>query len=1368
MTIDLHTMYVAMAATCFIVAASFSIINAGRFRRDGTFLWALGWAFQGGFWALIGFRGILPDFLSIVVANTCVIASYSLLYCAIRQFLGRPYGRVMLLLPSAVTFIVCFLSVYVDFQTSRIVLISFFAMFQTGATIRMLFRSASGRERRSYWLTGSAFVVAWLITLIRFLQVFALPYGQASLAAAAPFRNAGVMASFGVAILSSMGFMLMTKGRAELALRENEQRLRSLFETCRDSILLINQETGEILGANPAGCRLYGYSPEEFLKMNVTDISAEPEKTRASVLHAITEVPLRLHRKKDGTIFPIEVSGGYFTEGSLCLHTAFIRDITERKEAEDNLRTSQLQLSDAAHMARIAHWEYDGTTDEFILNDVFYALYGTTVEREGGYRMTRTEHAKRFIHPDDIEDLRRQVAENRDPHPRPDAIEQYEHRGIRRDGEIVHILTRNRVILDEEGHILRVVGVNQDITARKKMEDALGTSHERYRRLFDEASEGIGLADYDTGIIRDCNQAFLKLTGYERSEVVGHSQKMLHPEEKGDPAFTRAFELHRSLKQGQALIETIVTKSGALKEVEIKTDIIEIDGSKMMEGFFRDVTEEHRLRRERETSLRLLGLLTGQNDTRDVVRGALDILQEWTGCEAAGVRLQEGSDFPYAETRGFHPEFVEAENSISTKGPGDRAFKGVDGTLKLQCMCGAVLSGRCEPGFLPFTRLGSVWTNNAASQPLCPNGESSSFTARNRCVREGYESLALIPLKSGGQVLGLLQLNDRRKDRFSPEIISFLENAGEQIAIAVAQRQAQAALAVSEKRFRDISEAAGEFLFETDCEGRFTFVSDRVRGVLGYDAGDLVGRTPSDIMPPSEQEGGLLFFRDHRQKGTGFRDRETRALTESGRMVWLNVTAVPILDACGGLLGYRGAAMDITKRKQAEEQLRHDALYDDLTGLSNRALFIDRLDLALRRCNHAENDSCAVIFLDLDRFKVVNDSLGHMVGDRLLKEAAQRLERCIRPGDTLARLGGDEFVMLFEDVKEVETAKAIAERIQEVLSAPFVMEGTEIRCSASIGIALTSKDYQFPEEVLRDADITMYRAKTLGKARYEVFDPAMRLEAAAVLQLENDLRRALEMDELRIQYQPIIALAGERTLGFEALLRWDHPRHGLVRPDDFIPLAEETGLIVPIGEWVLRKACSQTRVWRDRGWGPMRVAVNISAVQLRRSDFVTLVEKIVGETGAEPHLLDLEITESVLMDRNESMVVKFLELKELGARICLDDFGTGYSSLSYLQGLPIDVLKIDRSFTMNLESVKENRKIIETIHMLGRSLGAEVIAEGIETREQLEYLREIGCDCGQGFLFSRPLDEKGLDAFMAIAGISHEAAARPRGIAGAH
>ena len=1017
-----------------------------------------------------------------------------------------------------------------------------------------------------------------------------------------------------------------------------------------------------------------------------------------------------------------------------CLERAAL----EHQKTEEALQAGRIQLADAMELAKIVYWEVDLATMEFVFNDAFYTFYGTTAEQEGGYRMSREEYARRFLRPDDapaFEEVkaRRLASKDREFHS------DMEHLVVRRDGEVRHILARVHVIRDARGTTVRHHGANQDITDRKKAEEALRESEELYRIAIESCNDGVAIVRDDKHLF--VNQKLIDMFGYPKQEVMDMSLfTMTHPDDRETVA--------RRIQDGMEKKETTgsyefraVTKDGRVKYIEASVTDIVYRGQGAGLVYLKDVTEEWNRRRERETTLALLKVLSGQVEIDDTIGETMAILQRWVGCEAAGVRLQAGDDFPYAVATGFSPEFVKLESSLHARGLDGEALKDANGSPLLRCRCGAVITGRREPGIGSFGVSGSFWTEGAEPEKPCPF---------DGCREEGYHSVALIPVRNGGRPLGLLQFNDRRRGLFTPEKITFLENAAEQIAIALSQRKTQKALAISEKRFRDISEAAGEFLLETDAKGRFTFVSDRSWELLGCDPKELIGRTLFDLVLASGGHREQLYFLDHFQKKTGFRDHEQKVVMKSGRTVWLNVTAVPVHDARGAFVGYRGAAMDITQRKRAEEKLLHDALYDELTGLPNRSLFMDRLGHALKRSNRRESGSCAVFFLDLDRFKVVNDSLGHLAGDKLLKEAARRLESCIRPGDTAARLGGDEFVMLFEDVDEIDVAKGIAERIQETLSAPVVIEGSEIRCSASIGIALASSDYTIPEEVLRDADITMYRAKARGKACYEVFDPKMRLEAAALLQLENELRRSLELDELRIHYQPIVDLLDEKTLGFEALLRWQHPHRGLVLPDDFIPLAEETGLIVPIGEWTLQKVCSQMKAWRDRGLGPMRVAVNISAVQLRQADFVEVLERIVRETGMEPELLDLEITESVLMDHNKATEEKLLKLRGLGVRICLDDFGTGYSSLSYLQGLPIDVLKIDRSFTKNLSNSIENNKIVETILMLGKNLGANVIAEGIETHEQLDYLRAIECHSGQGFFFSKPVDEKALEAIIGI------------------
>ena len=564
------------------------------------------------------------------------------------------------------------------------------------------------------------------------------------------------------------------------------------------------------------------------------------------------------------------------------------------------------------------------------------------------------------------------------------------------------------------------------------------------------------------------------------------------------------------------------------------------------------------------------------------------------------------------------------------------------------------------------------------------------------------------------------------------------------------RRQTERSLRESEERYALASQASNAGLWDWDIDKNEVHYSVRWKALLGYgedEIGTGVGEW-LDRVHPSDLAQLKIEMNSHLDGLTAHLQNEHRVLRKDGTYRWMFTRAVAVRNEDGRAYRMCGSESDVNDRKEAEEQLRHGAFYDGLTDLPNRALFMDRLGHSLRRARREEGRSCAVFFIDLDRFKVVNDSLGHIAGDKLLKETARRLEGCVRSCDTIARLGGDEFVMLFEETGDVEAAKAIAARIGEALAAPFLIEGSEIRCSASIGIAITSPDYAGAEEVLRDADITMYRAKALGRARYEVFDPSMRLEAAALLHLENDLRRALESDEFAVHYQPIVALGTGATTGLEALTRWQHPRRGLVSPGEFIPLAEETGLIVPLGEWVLRTACAQMKAWQDEGIAPLRMAVNISTVQLRQANFFDRLMTILKETGMEPGLLDMEITESVLMDRNEQVIEMFHKLRALGIRICLDDFGTGYSSLSYLKGLPIDVLKIDGSFTRNLTSDKDCGKIVETIVMLGRSLGTDVIAECIETDRQLDCLKAMDCGSGQGFLFSRPVDEKAMKALL--------------------
>jgi diguanylate cyclase (GGDEF)-like protein len=444
---------------------------------------------------------------------------------------------------------------------------------------------------------------------------------------------------------------------------------------------------------------------------------------------------------------------------------------------------------------------------------------------------------------------------------------------------------------------------------------------------------------------------------------------------------------------------------------------------------------------------------------------------------------------------------------------------------------------------------------------------------------------------------------------------------------------------------------------------------------------------------------------------------------------------------------------EIAERKKAQEQLLHLALHDTLTGLPNRVLFVERLKQALDRFKQQPEYKFAVLFLDCDRFKVVNDSLGHVVGDQLLIAVARRLASCLRPSDTLARLGGDEYTILLENIKESSDATRIAEQLQQQLTIPFQLNEHEVFINASIGIVADPTDYDQPEHLLRDADTAMYRAKELGKARYQVFDERMHHRALASLQMETDLRRALERQEFVVNYQPIVSLTSGRIYGFEALVRWYHAERGFISPVEFIPIAEETGLIVSIGEWVLREACHQMRMWQHQlpRHPPLTISVNLSAKQFWQPNLIEQIDTILQATELDSRSLKLEITESAIIDNDESVTAILQQLRDRQIQLSIDDFGTGYSSLSYLQRFPVDTLKIDRSFVSKIGETGENLEIVRAIVTLAHNLAMNAIAEGVETTQQLSHLRAAGCEFGQGYFFSKPLTPEAAAAIIATA-----------------
>jgi len=555
----------------------------------------------------------------------------------------------------------------------------------------------------------------------------------------------------------------------------------------------------------------------------------------------------------------------------------------------------------------------------------------------------------------------------------------------------------------------------------------------------------------------------------------------------------------------------------------------------------------------------------------------------------------------------------------------------------------------------------------------------------------------------------------------------------------------------AEEQYRSIFENATEGIFQTTPDGRYIKANPALARIYGYESPEELIANLSDIgqqlyvKPNSRAE----FLRLMQQDGA-VSEFESQVYRKDGSKIWISENARAVYDKGGALSCYEGSIEDITERKQAQEQLRHNAFHDTLTGLPNRALFMNRLEQTVQRAKRHEDYLCAVLFLDLDRFKVVNDSLGHLNGDQLLITIARRLEMCLRTEDTVARLGGDEFAILLNEIKDVNYATCIAERIQQELARPFTLNGHEVFTSASIGIVWGNKASGWLDDLVRNADIAMYQAKAQGKARYEVFGTAMRDQSYTRLRTETDLRQAVERQEFRLHYQPIVALQTGIITGFEALVRWEHPTRSLISPAEFIPVAEETGLIVPLGQWVLQEACRQMQEWQVQFplSPPLTISVNLSVKQFTQLDLTQQVAQILRETNLDAGSLRLEITESVLIDNAESVTAVLWQLKALGVLLSLDDFGTGYSSLNYLHRFPIDCLKIDRSFISRMGFGDKNSKIVQAITLLAKVLDIEVIAEGIETVEQQAQLSALHCNYGQGYLFSRPLNSATASALI--------------------
>ncbi|MDQ3328275.1 MAG: EAL domain-containing protein, partial [Chloroflexota bacterium] len=716
----------------------------------------------------------------------------------------------------------------------------------------------------------------------------------------------------------------------------------------------------------------------------------------------------------------------------------------------------------------------------------------------------------------------------------------------------------------------------------------------------------------------------------------------------------------------------------------------------------------------------IAGRLNRLNDPGSIRLAIVEELRQLVNYEACRVYVREGDLLIPAALRAEHDEYRDEKTDEFVVQVG----QGITGWVALHG----------EPALL----------DDAENDPRGQHVAGSDYID---------ESMMIVPMKYDERVVGVISVSKLGLRQFTPLDLHMLGTLADQAAVAIENahliRRLEAdaeALRRSEERYQFVARATTDVIWESDfVTGDLTWTG-AIESMFGYCNDDVRGgEWWEERIHPADRDRVVQGINASIASAREMWSDEYRFRRHVGTYATLIDRGYLVMDSSGRPTRMIGSMMDISERKALEEQLAHQAFHDPLTGLPNRPGFLDRVQHALLRTTR-EGGSIAVLFLDLDRFKVINDSLGHEAGDHLLKAVADRLSECLRPDDTVARLGGDEFTILLESDATAGEALRIANRLTQTLQKPFNIDGHDVFVTTSIGIAIKHPHHEAPADLMRDADLAMYRAKERGRACCEVFDPSMNVRAQQRLSMENDLRHAIERGELLLDYQPTVNLRTGMVCGAEALVRWQHPVRGLVNPGDFIRLAEETGLIFPIGRWIIEEACRQLRAWNEKRplARPLSVSVNLSARQFASPTLTSEIASALAFAEANPASLVLEITETVVMEDAEVNITTLRRLKELGVQLAIDDFGTGYSSLAYLKRFPVDTLKIDKDFVSSLGKDTEDSAIVNAVITLAHTLGMQVTAEGVETDNQIRQLRELGCDLAQGYLFARPMNAAAL------------------------
>ncbi len=827
------------------------------------------------------------------------------------------------------------------------------------------------------------------------------------------------------------------------------------------------------------------------------------------------------------------------------------------------------------------------------------------------------------------------------------------------------------------------------------------------------------------------NTAYCVITGYSEQELLDADfPSITHPDDVAGN-----LDLVRCLLSGEipsfVVEKRCIKKDGTLAWLQISASLIrdsQIDPPNII-TLAQDINDRKQAEHEREQSGQ--ALLNSNRRLNLLSRSASQLLLE-------------------SDSRTFIKTLYEQLSAqLDLEIYVNYLVSGDGSTLHLNCSAGLSKQATSQLKTLKLGQGPCGWVAQNRRPLIMQNIQPSTDPNAEMAHSVGLKAYACHPLIAQNEFVGTLAFGSRRRTEFSQDELAVIETVCSQVAVSLKRMRADDKLHGSEERYRALYEDNPSMYFTLDAQGSILSVNRFGSEYLGFSNAEMVGQSVLMLFHEEDRQSVLEQFQAYVANPSHLPAHwEFRKVRKDGSVLWVSEAVRCVKNAQGNTVVLI-VCDDITERKRVEERMRHEAFHDALTGLANQARFHALLTQAITAARHRENGQFAVLFIDLDRFKVVNDSLGHMIGDQLLIAIARRLEASLRPCDALARFGGDEFTVLLGDISNPAEAVRVTNLIHEVFLEPFLLPGGhEIYSSASIGIALSTPDLEKPEEILRDADIAMYRAKAHGKGRYQVFEGGMYTHALKIWELEGDLRRALECEELYVYYQPIVCLRSGRITGVEALARWQHPQRGLLNPEEFIRLAEETGQIELLGMRLLGLACAQLRVWQRAGFPHLQVSVNFSTVQFQDQYLPELIRTVLEETGLAPHSLKLEITESPAMKNIDYSIKALNELSAMGVQISMDDFGTGYSSLAYLRSFPIDTLKIDHSFVRDITHDADDAAIVGAIIAMAHNLKLDVVAEGVETEAQLAMLQAQGCDSIQGFLFSRALPAEGLTQML--------------------